>query len=83
MTVPQFSDDVVLAALDRAARHSHPDKQDAGSEPITSHLAISTRSGAWRQVRRQLGDLVTRRGGPSGSCGGTRCLSLPTFRVDR
>jgi hypothetical protein len=59
MTVQQFSDDVVLAALDRAARHSNADREIAGSGTITLHLAISTRSGAWRLVRRQLDALVS------------------------
>jgi DNA-binding transcriptional ArsR family regulator len=44
---------LLLATLDRAARHSRMGTHVSTSE-ITGHLAISARSGAWRQVRRDL-----------------------------
>jgi hypothetical protein len=44
---------LLLATLDRAARHSRMGRHATTSE-ITGHLAISARSGAWRQVRREL-----------------------------
>jgi hypothetical protein len=74
MTVQQFTDDLLLAALDRAARHSHADREIAGSGTITSHLAISTRSGAWRQVRRQLDRLLS-----AGLVEHTRYAGMPAW----
>jgi hypothetical protein len=44
---------LLLATLDRAARHSRTGTHATTSE-ITGHLVISARSGAWRQVRREL-----------------------------
>jgi hypothetical protein len=47
-------DELLLAAIDRAARHSVRDKSRAGAGSIADHLAVSSRSGEWRRVRGRL-----------------------------
>jgi transcriptional regulator with XRE-family HTH domain len=73
MTPQTFSDDLVLAALDRAVRHSAKGTYVSTSE-ITWHLAISARSGAWRQVRGQLRGLVS-----AGAVEHTRRHGMPVW----
>ena len=52
MTAQTFTDEMLLAAIDRAARHS--ERSHVPTWAITEHLAISRRSDGWRRVRRQL-----------------------------
>jgi hypothetical protein len=54
VTEPGFTDDLLLAALDRAVRHAAGDPGCALAVSVAEHLAVSPRSGAWRQALRQL-----------------------------
>jgi hypothetical protein len=53
------SDDIVLAALDRAERHSHGEKRGVPLGAVIAHLGF-VRTGGWttRQLRPQLDALV-------------------------
>ncbi len=53
MTDQAIPDTALLAALDRAARHSR-EGTDAATRAVRADLGISASSGEWRQVRRQL-----------------------------
>ncbi len=53
MNAQEIPDTLLPATLDRAARHSR-EGTNATTSAITRHLAVSARSGAWRQARRQL-----------------------------
>lgn len=47
-------DALILAAIDRAARHWRPRRVDVSKSEIYNHLAIPSRSGPARHVHRQL-----------------------------
>jgi DNA-binding PadR family transcriptional regulator len=53
VTAPEIPDTLLLAALDRAARHSREGTY-AGTWAVRKDLGISASSGEWRQIRRQL-----------------------------
>jgi hypothetical protein len=53
-----ISDEMVLAAIDRAARHRARDHADVPGWAITEHLGIGRRSAAARHVRSRLVALV-------------------------
>jgi hypothetical protein len=51
------SAELVLAAIDRAITQQFRPVPDTSADAIAQHLALSRRSGLWRQVRRRLLEL--------------------------